>query len=239
MRFVRSVMMTTVMTPTTARVGSTTRPDRRVGPVRKTMNKMQTQRRGWIILARSASNDDDSTVTANGGRRGLMFGAAIATATMALTANAARADGFGEAYVSDTLATLEAAQRLAKGSSSDEAADRALVDGWVERNKKRYNAKTQGKSYLMTTKVVTLLKGKYSASSTLAAATFNEDKFDEWTEYARGFTDGSLTGKAAREAYGSAVWGNYDKTDPKNRIGLCVFGATPPTEALGINCSGF
>jgi len=225
------------MTPTTACVGSTTRPDRRVGPAKKTMNKMQTQRRGWIILARSASNDDDSTVTANGGRRGFMFGAAIATATMALTANAARADGFGEAYVSDTLATLEAAQRLAKGASSDEAADRALVDGWGERNKKRYNAKTQGKSYLMTTKVVTLLKGKYS--STLAAATFNDDKFDEWTEYARGFTDGSLTGKAAREAYGSAVWGNYDKTDPKNRIGLCVFGATPPTEALGINCSGF
>jgi hypothetical protein len=201
-----------------------------------------TQRRGWIINAQGASNDGDRTVAASGGRRGLIFGAAIAAATMAMTSNAAHADGFGEAYVTDTLATLEAAQRIAKGASSDEASDRALVDGWSERNKKRYNAKTQGKSYLMTTKVVTLLKGKYAApavSTTLASTTFDADKFDEWTEYARGFTDGSLTGKAAREAYGSAVWGNYDKADPKNRIGLCVFGATPPTEALGINCSGF
>ena len=51
---------------------------------------------------------------------------------------------------------------------------------------------------------------------------FDEGKFDEWVRLSRGFTDGSISGKAQREAYGNAVWANNDKTDAKNRIGLCI-----------------
>ena len=50
---------------------------------------------------------------------------------------------------------------------------------------------------------------------------------------------GELSGKAARKAFSEATWGNYDKTDNLNRIGLCVFGDTAGTKALGINCDGF
>lgn len=142
----------------------------------------------------------------------------------AASAASTRAEDARE-YARDTLATLDAMEKMMAG----EAHDMEAISGWNERNKMRYDAKTQGKSFLLTTKLVSLIKGD----------DVDEEKFREWLSYARGFTDGSLTGKAARDAYGSAVWGNYDKTDPKNRIGLCVFGETGPTKYLGINCDGY
>jgi len=134
-------------------------------------------------------------------------------------------------YATDTLATLDAAARLARGEGK--ADDDALVDGWYARNKSRYDNSTQGRSFLMTTKVVGLLRARG------AAGDFDEGKFDEWVRLSRGFTDGSISGKAQREAYGNAVWANNDKTDAKNRIGLCIFGETAGTKALGVVCDGF
>lgn len=38
---------------------------------------------------------------------------------------------------------------------------------------------------------------------------------------------------------GPGVRGNYDKSAPLNRFGLCAFGNTGGTRALGVKCDGF
>ena len=57
--------------------------------------------------------------------------------------------------------------------------------------------------------------------------------------YAEGFTNGSLSGDAARAAFARATWGNYDKSAPLNLFGLCAFGETGGTRALGVDCDGY
>lgn len=155
---------------------------------------------------------------------------------VALVATLGRRDGAraareGTDYDDDTLETLDAATRLVRGTSS--ASDDARVEGWYDRNKRRYDNATRGKSFLMTTKTLRYAAGRARDE------TFDEAKFDEWVKLSRALTDGSMSAKAQREAYGAAVWANNDKSDAKNRIGLCAFGPTPPTIALGIDCSGF
>jgi hypothetical protein len=85
----------------------------------------------------------------------------------------------------------------------------------------------------MTTKTLRYALGREKNEA------FDEAKFASWVKLSRALTDGSMSAKEQREAYGAAVWANNDKGDAKNRIGLCAFGATGPTAALGIDCSGF
>lgn len=138
---------------------------------------------------------------------------------------AARSDD--GAYVMDTLATLDACERLIRGAPRE--GDDEVVRGWFARNRSRYSQSTHGRSFLMTQKVIGCARGKTGSAA----------KAEAWIALARGLTDGSVSGGEARERYGAAVWGNYDKSDPKNRIGLCAFGATGPTNALGIDCDGY
>ena len=168
-----------------------------------------------------------SPATALSRRRALATFVAVPM-TMTMRASSARAN---DAYATDTLATLDAATRLARGDGKQ--GDDELVGTWYERNKRRYDNSTQGRSFLMTTKVIGLLRARG------AGGDFDEGKFNEWVRLSRGFTDGSISGKAQREAYGNAVWANNDKTDAKNRIGLCIFGETAGTKALGVTCDGF
>jgi hypothetical protein len=176
-------------------------------------------------LAVAPSRAKASSSTATSRRRALATLVAMPMTTRAVPSRA------NDEYATDTLATLDAAARLARGEGK--ADDDALVDGWYARNKSRYDNSTQGRSFLMTTKVVGLLRARG------AGGDFDEGKFDEWVRLSRGFTDGSISGKAQREAYGNAVWANNDKTDAKNRIGLCIFGETAGTKALGVVCDGF
>lgn len=108
-----------------------------------------------------------------------------------------------------------------------------------------YSPKKQGRSFLMTTKLVAYLKNSFA---TLAAADeafdpanppYSVDKAKEWIGYAEGFTSGNLRGDEARAAFARATWGNYDKSAPLNRFGLCAFGETGGTKALGVNCDGY
>ena len=68
---------------------------------------------------------------------------------------------------------------------------------------------------------------------------FDAAKTAEWIQYAEGFTSGALAGDEARAAFAKATWGNYDKSAPLNRFGLCAFGETGGTKALGVNCDGY
>ena len=155
---------------------------------------------------------------------------------VALVATLGRCDGARASrdamdYDADTLDALDAATRVVRGKARE--GDRERIDGWYERNKRRYDNATRGKSFLMTTKTLRYAAGRERSE------TFDEAKFDEWVKLSRALTDGSMSVKEQREAYGAAVWANNDKSDAKNRIGLCAFGATGPTRALGIDCSGF
>ena len=90
-------------------------------------------------------------------------------------------------------------------------------------------------------------RGKVSSFATLdgtaefdpANPPFDAAKTAEWIQYAEGFTSGSLAGDEARAAFAKATWGNYDKSAPLNRFGLCAFGETGGTKALGVNCDGY
>ena len=83
----------------------------------------------------------------------------------------------------------------------------------------------------MTTKIFSLVKGGDIDGV--------ENKANEWVNVASALTDGSLSGKEAKDTYGNLVWANNDKSDPKNRIGLCAFGETAGTKFFNINCDGF
>ncbi|CEF98425.1 unnamed product [Ostreococcus tauri] len=193
--------------------------------VRSSVDRARKTRGGTAVVAASARSVNASTRVVGDEsttRRGLLGG--IVGVPIALHARAALASA---EYIEDTLAVLDACERLADGRGSD--VDDAFVKAWYGRNKTRYSQSEQGRSFLMTSKVVALVRGGNVDSRKLA----------EWVPLARGLTNGTITGRAAREAYGSAVWANNDKTDAKNRIGLCIFGATAPTQAMGIDCSGF
>jgi len=179
----------------------------------------QTMARAFAVVARASVARGAPT------RRGVATSIVLAPfVTLARPRVAASDDG---AYVEDTMRTLDACERFASGAAR--AGDEALVSGWFARNRSRYSQSTHGRSFLMTQKVISLTR----------AGTGGEAKTREWIALARGLTDGSISGAEARERYGAAAWGNYDKSDPKNRIGLCVFGATGPTKALGIDCDGY
>ena len=68
---------------------------------------------------------------------------------------------------------------------------------------------------------------------------FDVAKTKEWIGYAEGFTSGALAGDDARAAFARATWGNYVKSAPLNRFGLCAFGETGGTRALGVDCEGY
>ena len=68
---------------------------------------------------------------------------------------------------------------------------------------------------------------------------FDAAKTREWIGFAEGFTTGGLQGDDARAAFAKATWGNYDKSAPLNRFGLCAFGETGGTRALGVDCDGY
>lgn len=153
---------------------------------------------------------------------------AIVCAPFAVTPRPCVASSDDGAYVVDTLRALDACARAVDGAPRE--GDDELLRGWFGRNRSRYSQSTHGRSFLMTQKVISL---------TLGAKTGGGAKTREWIALARGLTDGSVSGAEARERYGAAAWGNYDKSDPKNRIGLCAFGATGPTQALGIDCDGY
>lgn len=123
-----------------------------------------------------------SPATATSRRRAL---ATFVAVPMTMRASSARAN---DDYATDTLATLDAATRLARGDGKQ--GDDELVGAWYERNKRRYDNSTQGRSFLMTTKVIGLLRARG------AGGDFDEGKFNEWVRLSRGFTDGSISGKA-------------------------------------------
>ena len=221
-----------------------------------------------VASASSASADSDRDRAASPRvvvltRRGL----APSLAALALTASSpsdataatkfhARADAPSGA--ANELAQLSEANLRYKDSTLDLIAETAAivdgastdVDAWLRRAsewnataKDSYSPKTQGRSFLMTTKLVSYVR------NTLATAQFQPvdatnppfdvEKTREWIAFAEGFTTGALAGDEARAAFARATWGNYDKSAPLNRFGLCAFGETGGTRALGVNCDGY
>ncbi len=94
-------------------------------------------------LAVAPSRTKASSSTAKSRRRALATLVAMPMTTRAFPSRA------NDEYATDTLATLDAAARLARGDGK--AGDDALVDGWYARNKSMYDNSTQGRSFLMTT----------------------------------------------------------------------------------------
>ena len=143
-------------------------------------------------------------------------------------------------------------ETLFNGGIYDPAGKTADVEGWLAASSawsglapSMYSPKSQGKSFLMTTKLVAYLRNSFatlpggSASFDAANPPFDKSKTSEWVSYAEGFTTGTLSGDAARAAFARATWGNYDKRAPLNRFGLCAFGETGGTKALGVDCDGY
>ena len=96
----------------------------------------------------------------------------------------------------------------------------------------------------MTTKLVAYLKNSFATLPEGQGYDHTNPPFDvakttEWVTYAEGFTTGALIGDDARAAFARATWGNYDKSAPLNRFGLCAFGETGGTKALGVDCDGY
>lgn len=149
---------------------------------------------------------------------------------MPTRARETRASETRVAYDDDTTRTLDAMERGVREKTYDRDRDREYVLGWFERNKKTYDQKTRKQSFLLTTRLIAMWRSREDV---------DEEKFLTLVDVARKMTDGSMTNAEASEAYGDAVWGNYDKSDVKNRIGLCAFGATAPTKYLGIDCDGY
>lgn len=191
-------------------------------------------------------------------RRGALFGAAAAALALGAPspALAKRANKLAD------LSSLSPAEQeyadatlrlIAQTSALVEGADGAVdVEGWLAASSawsglapSMYSPKSQGKSFLMTTKLVAYLRNSFatlpggSASFDAANPPFDKSKTSEWVSYAEGFTTGTLSGDAARAAFARATWGNYDKSAPLNRFGLCAFGETGGTKALGVDCDGY
>jgi hypothetical protein len=146
-------------------------------------------------------------------------------------------------YKDSTLDLIAETAAIVDGASTDVDAWLRRASEWNATAKDSYSPKTQGRSFLMTTKLVSYVR------NTLATAQFQPvdatnppfdvEKTREWIAFAEGFTTGALAGDEARAAFARATWGNYDKSAPLNRFGLCAFGETGGTRALGVNCDGY
>ena len=191
-------------------------------------------------------------------RRGALFGAAAAAGWRRALPRA----GEAREQARGPLLALPAEQEyadatlrlIAQTSALVEGADGAVdVEGWLAASSawsglapSMYSPKSQGKSFLMTTKLVAYLRNSFatlpggSASFDAANPPFDKSKTSEWVSYAEGFTTGTLSGDAARAAFARATWGNYDKSAPLNRFGLCARSARRGgTKALGVDCDGY
>lgn len=149
-------------------------------------------------------------------------------------------------YADDTLRLIAETAALVEGASGADAVDAWLARSaaWQTDARLSYSPKSQGKSFLMTTKLVAYLKNSFATLPSPAAFDAANPPFDaaktrEWIGFAEGFTTGGLQGDDARAAFAKATWGNYDKSAPLNRFGLCAFGETGGTRALGVDCDGY
>ena len=189
-------------------------------------------------------------------RRGALFGAAAAALALGAPspALAKRANKLADLsslspaeqeYAEATLRLIAQTSALVEGADRDVDSWLAASSAWSRGAPSTYSPKSQGKSFLMTTKLVAYLRNAFatlpagSASYDAANPPFDKQKTSEWVAYAEGFTTGSLSGDDARAAFARATWGNYDKSAPLNRFGLCAFGETGGTKALGVDCDGY
>lgn len=216
------------------------------------------ERRGEVgvrAAAKSVNADSSAKVSALSRRRAV-FGAAAAvslviTPSPALAKRTNRLTDLSslspseQEYASVTLRLIAQTSALVDGDGT------GTVDSWLASASEwqgfapqTYSPKSQGKSFLMTTKLVSYLKNSFSTIPTgtkydAANPPFDKTKTAEWVSYAEGFTTGTLAGDDARAAFAKATWGNYDKSAPLNRFGLCAFGETGGTKALGVDCDGY
>ena len=139
---------------------------------------------------------------------------------------------YSEDYEKDTLEFLAKTKAFIANQNDYED----VYESYMKWNTKysvpgAVDTKRFGKSFLLTTKIFSLVKGGDIDGV--------ENKANEWVNVASALTDGSLSGKEAKDTYGNLVWANNDKSDPKNRIGLCAFGEPAGTKFFNINCDGF
>ena len=189
-------------------------------------------------------------------RRGALFGAAAAALALGAPspALAKRANKLADLsslspaeqeYADATLRLIAQTSALVEGTDADVEKWLAASSAWSGTAPSTYSPKSQGKSFLMTTKLVAYLRNSFAtlpggnATYDAADPPFDKNKTAEWVSYAEGFTNGSLSGDEARAAFARATWGNYDKSAPLNRFGLCAFGETGGTRALGVDCDGY
>ena len=214
-------------------------------------------RRARVAARASDSAESPSSgVPAAATRRGALFGAAAAVLALGAPspALAKRANKLADLsslspaeqeYAEATLRLIAQTSALVEGADRDVDSWLAASSAWSRGAPSTYSPKSQGKSFLMTTKLVAYLRNAFatlpagSASYDAANPPFDKQKTSEWVAYAEGFTTGSLSGDDARAAFARATWGNYDKSAPLNRFGLCAFGETGGTKALGVDCDGY
>lgn len=205
-----------------------------------------------------ADSRDSRAPVASASRRVVLGGsllAAVAAVAPAPAAHARKTNKLADLsslspseqrYADDTLRLIAETSALVEGSSGADAVDAWLARSaaWQTDARLSYSPKSQGKSFLMTTKLVAYLKNSFATLPSPAAFDAANPPFDaaktrEWIGFAEGFTTGGLQGDDARAAFAKATWGNYDKSAPLNRFGLCAFGETGGTRALGVDCDGY
>lgn len=249
-------MITSIVTsPALVSVGSTNRAP--------ALRRARANYFGTVAKSSGSGAEDAATVSAGTlapSRRGALCGLAGAlVAGVALNspapAQAKKANRLSDlsqitlseseqAYQQSTLNLIAQTSALVQGRSKDVSGWLASSDDWYSGAKTAYSPKSQGRSFLMTTKLVAYLKNSFAtldgaAEFDPANPPFDAAKTAEWIQYAEGFTSGALAGDEARAAFAKATWGNYDKSAPLNRFGLCAFGETGGTKALGVNCDGY
>ena len=189
-------------------------------------------------------------------RRGALFGAAAA----ALARRALPRAGEAREQARGPLLALPAEQEyadatlrlIAQTSALVEGADGAVdVEGWLAASSawsglapSMYSPKSQGKSFLMTTKLVAYLRNSFATLPGEARVRRGEpavrQKQDERVGVVRGGVhDRDPVRRRGARGVARATWGNYDKSAPLNRFGLCAFGETGGTKALGVDCDGY
>ena len=100
-------------------------------------------------------------------------------------------------YADDTLRLIAETSALVEGSSGADAVDAWLARSaaWQTDARLSYSPKSQGKSFLMTTKLVAYLKNSFATLPSPAAFDAANPPFDaaktrEWIGFAEGFTTG-------------------------------------------------
>lgn len=98
-----------------------------------------------------------------------------------------------------TLALIGSTTALVEGTSTDVDAWLSQSSAWNDRAKDMYSPKKQGKSFLMTTKLVAYLRNSLAtidgqAGFNPSSPPYSIDKTKEWIQYAQGFTSGELRG---------------------------------------------